>query len=154
MDHSAEQPGAQQPGVRLPVDCHPEQTLILGSLRAHCKYLELEGRHESLFLKGSRMPRMRDYNDPKPLKKHRYPPSTPSYGNVVFLRVREHSGPDSSTLSQSPWLMMVLSQHRHARFLLHTAKGSASGETQVPGPRRTAEASPPLPSPSYQGPCE
>lgn len=36
---------AQQQGGRLPVDCHLEQTPFLGSLRAHCKYLELEGRH-------------------------------------------------------------------------------------------------------------
>lgn len=34
-----------QPERGFPVDCHLEQTPFLGSLRAHCKYLEQEGRH-------------------------------------------------------------------------------------------------------------
>lgn len=79
--------------------------------------------------------------------------ATPPMEMWSFSR-REHSDPDSSTLSRSPWSMMVLSQHRHTHFMLHAAKGSAPGETRVPGPGRTAGASPPLPSPSHQGPCE
>lgn len=35
----------RQHGAGLPVDCHLEQTPFLGSPRAHCKYLELQGRH-------------------------------------------------------------------------------------------------------------
>lgn len=50
---------------------------FLGSLRAHCKYLELQGRHSSLFLKGSRMLREKDYNDPKPHKQHSSPSQQP-----------------------------------------------------------------------------